>query len=89
MGNDRSNMKWLVNVVSFILFVVLGLTGLVNWWILPRGNAASSSFLISTRHFLREMHEWAALLFIICIVIHILLHQPYIRTNLKKYGLIK
>ena len=82
-------MKWLVNVISFVLFVVLGLTGLVNWWILPRGNATSSSFLISTRHFLREIHEWAALLFIIGIVIHILLHQPYIRANLKKYGLLK
>lgn len=89
MGNDRSNMRWAVNVISCILFVILGLTGLLNWWVLPRGGSLSSGFWISTRHFMRDVHEWAALLFMICIVVHLLLHMPYIKANLKKQGWIQ
>jgi hypothetical protein len=45
--------------------------------------------LVSLRHFFIAMHEWTALIFIIVIVVHIILHWPYIKTNLLKYGIIK
>lgn len=89
MENNPSNTRWVVNVTSFILFAVLALTGLINWWLLPRGGGSSGGFLITLRHFLRDIHEWTALLFILCLVIHLALHIPYIKTNLKKYGWMK
>lgn len=72
-----------------MLFLVLGLTGLINWWVLPRGGGSNGGFQGSTRQFLRDVHEWSALLFIICILIHLILHLPYIKSNLKKYGVMK
>jgi len=80
---------WIVNVISFILFSLLGLTGLINWLILPPGDGPRRGLGRSVRHFLVEVHEWTALLFMIVIVVHIVLHWSYIRTNLRKHGIVK
>ena len=84
MTNTRTLKLWIVNVVSFILFSLLGITGLINWLILPRGYGNREGFLASLRHFLIEVHDWTALLFIIVVVVHIVLHWGYIRTHLKQ-----
>jgi hypothetical protein len=73
MSNGRSSKLWIVNVISFILFIVLFSTGLLNWLVLPRGYEARGSFSVSLRHFFIALHEWAALIFIVvmgCIDIH-------------------
>ena len=89
MSNGRSSKLWIVNVISFILFIILGSTGLLNWLVLPRGYEARGSFLVSLRHFFIAFHEWAALIFMIVVAVHIVLHWPYIKSNLKKYGFMK
>ena len=89
MSNGRSSKIWIVNVISFLLFIVLCSTGLLNWLVLPRGYEARGSFLVSLRHFFIAFHEWAALIFIIVIAVHIVLHWQYIKSNLKKYGIMK
>lgn len=85
----KTTHLWLINMVSFVLFVVLSLTGLINWLVLPKGYEAKGSFLITLRHFLVEIHEWAALAFMVTIAIHIFLHWGYVKTNLKKSGILK
>lgn len=87
MSGNRSNQLWLVNIIAFILFSVLGITGLINWLILPRG-PGSGGFLISVRHFLRYVHEWIALIFIVTVAVHLVLHWRYIKSNLKRTGII-
>ncbi len=89
MPKDKAVKLWLVNTVSFILFSILTLTGLTNWLLLPKGYQAKGGFLISLRHFLREIHEWTALLFILIVLVHLVLHWAYIQSNLKKYGIMK
>ena len=89
MSNGRSSKLWIVNVISFILFIILCSTGLINWLALPKGYEARGSFLVSLRHFFIAFHEWAALVFMIVIAVHIVLHWPYIKSNLKKYGIMK
>ena len=89
MSNGRSSKLWVVNVISFLLFIVLCITGLLNWLVLPKGYEARGSFLVSLRHFFIAFHEWAALIFMIVVTVHIVLHWPYIKSNLKKYGIIK
>jgi hypothetical protein len=89
MSNGRSSKLWIVNVISFVLFVILCSTGLLNWLVLPRGYEARGSFLVSLRHFFIALHEWTALIFIIVVAIHIILHWSYIKSNLKKYGIMK
>ena len=89
MPNGKSSKLWIVNVISFVLFVILGATGLLNWLVLPKGYEGRGSFLVSLRHFLIEVHEWAALLFLIVIGVHVILHWPYVKSNLKKLGILK
>ena len=89
MSNGRSSKLWIVNVISFLLFIVLCITGLLNWLVLPKGYEARGSFLVSLRHFFIAFHEWAALIFMIVVAVHIVLHWPYIKSNLNKYGIIK
>jgi hypothetical protein len=89
MSKRRSSKLWIVNVMSFFLFIFLCSTGLLNWLILPRGYEARGSFLISLRHLLIVFHEWAALIFMIVVGVHIVLHWPYIKSNLKKYDMMK
>ena len=73
-------------MISFTLFVVLAGTGLLDWLVLPRGYNARSGLLVSLRHFCVAVHEWAALAFMIVVVVHILLHWPYVKTHLVKHG---
>ena len=89
MNSNKAVKLWTINVLSFILFIFLSITGLLNWLVLPRGYEARGSVLISVRHFLTTIHEWTALIFIITIAIHIVLHWKYIRSNLKKYKIMK
>lgn len=85
MANDRAAKIWGVSVISFILLVILALTGLVNWFLLPRGYAAAGSALATLRHFLRDLHAWTAVLFMISMLIHWALHWNYIQAGLKRY----
>jgi cytochrome b subunit of formate dehydrogenase len=89
MSNGRSSKLWIVNVISFILFIILFSTGLLNWLVLPRGYEARGSFSVSLRHFFIALHEWTALIFMVVIAVHIVLHWTYIKSNLKKYGILK
>jgi len=43
MTNKKTFKLWLTNVVSFVLFSVLGITGLINWLVLPKGYEATGS----------------------------------------------
>ena len=74
---------WIVNVVSFFLFSLLGVTGLLNWLIVPWGRVQGAGFSVSLRHFLVTIHEWTALLFMITIGVHVSLHWSYIKNMLE------
>jgi len=89
MSSERSSKLWIVNLISFILFIILCSTGLLNWLVLPRGYQVRGSFLASLRHFFIAIHEWVALIFMVVVAVHIVLHWAYIKSNFKKYGIIK
>ena len=83
MPNKKESKRWTVNVISFVLLAILLTTGLINWLILPRGHGGDGGIFVSLRHFLMAIHEWTAILFLITIAVHLLLHKSYIQANLK------
>ena len=89
MSMNKSAQRWFVNIISFILFTILALTGLINWLFVPRGGGGEGGVPVLLRHFLRDVHEWTALMFIIMTLIHLALHWTYIKSNLQKYGITK
>ena len=88
MSMNKAEKLWIVNIISFVLLSILTLTGLVNWLILPRGGGSEGGFTVLLRHFLRQVHEWTALMFIIIILVHLVLHWTHIKSNLQKYGIL-
>ena len=89
MAQEKSLRLWLVNVISFVLLIVLGSTGLLNWLVLPKGYEARGSFLVSLRHFLVEFHGWTALVFLVVIAVHIYLHGSFVKAQLRKTRNVK
>jgi hypothetical protein len=85
MTNKRTFRLWIINVISFTLFILLSITGLINWLILPKGYGVRTECLGSLRHFFIEVHQWTALAFVIIIAVHVILHWGYIKTNIRKY----
>jgi hypothetical protein len=83
-GRNRGEARWKINLVSFALLCLLTLTGLTNWLILPRGYEARGGFWSPIRHFFVGVHEWAALLFIAVVAVHIQMHWAYVKANLNK-----
>ena len=76
----KSVVRWIVNVVAFVVFAFQALSG-VFAWLLPRGG--------SLRHGLHELHLVAGVLLVVVVAVHLALHWAYILENLKKYGLLK
>ena len=89
MSMNKAAKLWFVNIISFGLLSILTLTGLINWWFIPRGGGAEGGFAVLLRHFLRQVHEWTALMFIVMILIHLALHWTHIKSNLHAYGILK
>jgi hypothetical protein len=81
----KLSRHWIVNLISFFLFSLLSVTGLINWLLLPRGYGSRAGFLISLRHSFVTVHEWTALLFMIVIGVHISLHWAYVKKTLDRY----
>ena len=80
----RRDLLWLVNVLSFVLLVILALTGLINWFAVPHRGGPPGEGLAVFRHLVREIHLWTAVFFMVTTAVHIGLHWSYVRTNLKK-----
>lgn len=87
--NNKAATLWWINIMMALLVFILAVTGLLNWWVIPKGYAIRGSFLISVRHIFLQVHQWAALLFIFILALHLYLHWSYVITNLKKYGFLK
>ena len=85
MDMKKKDLLWYVGSAMFVLFSVLGLTGLTNWLLIPRGSELEPGFSLSLRHFFRDVHEWMGLFFIILVLVHLWLHKDYIVNNWKTY----
>ena len=72
-----------IDVLSFICFITLFLTGLLIHFILPPGSHGDS-FLGLTRHEWGDIHFWLALIFTVVILFHLILHISWIKASLFK-----
>jgi thiosulfate reductase cytochrome b subunit len=73
--------RWRAQVLLMLTIAVLAVTGLINW-LLPTG-----STLRSFRHFIRWIHEAAALGFVTFLGAHLYFQWDAIRRNLRRFGL--
>jgi len=72
--------RWRAQVLLMLAIAVLAVTGLINW-LLPAGPT-----LRSLRHFIRWIHEAAALGFVTFLGVHLYMQWEAIRRNLRRFG---
>jgi len=80
---EKPKIKFLVDILLFIDFIIISVSGFVLFKILPRGSGKiSKSFL-----FLREtwilIHDWTALILVILVIVHLVLNINFIKYMIK------
>ncbi len=81
----KKDRLWYTSIGMFVLFTILGFTGLLKWLFFNGGyDAGSHTFSSAGRHYLCNIHGWAGFLFTILVAFHIFLHWDYIKLKLKK-----
>ncbi len=92
----RGTLNFIIDLVSFINFVCLALTGFVMKYILPPGSGGLGhgfrggrepgqikELLSMTRHEWGYIHFYLALLFVALMALHIVLHWSWIKSYFK------
>lgn len=92
----KNTPNFIVDLVSFIVLLCIFFTGVIMKYILPpgsggrgygyRGGAEADrvrQFISMTRHEWGSVHFYLAILFIILMIVHIVLHWNWIKNYLK------
>lgn len=92
----RSSLNFIVDLVGFVVLLGMVITGLIMMYVLPpgtgcggqgwrggRGEEAARTLLSLGRHDWGKIHYVLALLFIVLMTAHILLHWEWIKNYFK------
>lgn len=79
----RSDVNFIVDALGFISFVFLTSTGVILYYILPAGIGRSSTIWTLDRHEWGSIHFYIALIFLIILSLHVVLHWKWIVCMLK------
>ena len=76
----KIKLNYFIDLLSAISFLVVALTGLVIFFFLPGGarRGGYQEFLGVTKLVYVEIHNWAGMLFLILVIIHVVLHWQWI-----------
>ncbi len=80
--------KLIVDLLMFIDFIIIALSGFVLWIMLPSGSGAgkfgSESALGLLRHEWISMHNLTSVVLIVLLIIHLILNRRWISYMLKR-----
>jgi len=80
---DRNKIKFLVDLLMFISFIILSISGFILWLVLPRGSGKIGAGFILLREEWLSIHAWLSVLLIILIFIHLLLNWCWVKVMFK------
>ena len=70
----------IIDLLSFVCMLLLLFTGIIMYYVLPPGSHGDA-FWGFTRHEWGDLHFWAAVIFSLLILYHLLLHLPWIKAS--------
>lgn len=93
----RTTLNFIVDLISFVDLLLLAVTGAIMKWVLPPGSGGGHGYgfrrgrdpgevkalLGLDRHDWGDIHFVLALLFLILILLHLILHWTWIKTCTK------
>ena len=80
---SKSTTNFVVDAVAFAAFVLLGTTGAITRYVLPPGTGHFSSLWGLDRHDWGGVHFWIAVVFLITLALHLVLHWRWITCTVK------
>lgn len=82
---NSNKLNFLVDFLAFISFLILAKTGLIIFFFLPGGvkQGRYQEFFGITKSIYSTVHDWAGIIFIILVIIHIVLHWRWIICNIN------
>lgn len=83
----KNKLNPLVDFLTAICFLILAKTGLIIFLFFPEGvmRGGYQKFFGITKKTYAEIHNWAGMIFIILIFLHVILHWNWIINTLKNY----
>lgn len=75
---NKNKIKFIVDFLMFLDFLILAISGFILWFILPKG----SGKLVNSFLFFREdwllIHDYASVIVVILILVHLVLNWRWI-----------
>jgi cytochrome b subunit of formate dehydrogenase len=83
----KTRYNSLVNFLTAICFLVIAKTGLIIFFFLPEGvrRGGYQEFFGIAKKVYVDIHNWAGIVFIILITLHIILHWGWIVNTVKDF----
>jgi len=78
---DFNKKKYYLDIVMFVSFLVSALSGLVLFFILPKGTGSDS--FIFLRYEWIEIHNWSSFALIFIVLIHLIFNFGWIKAMTK------
>ena len=78
-----SKKNFIVDIFAFICFVFLISTGIILYYSLPKGSGHSNTIWNLDRHEWGNIHFWIAVLFLLILALHFVLHWKWIVSLTK------
>ena len=76
----KLKINYLVDFLALVSFAITALSGLVIKFFMPSGirQGRLQEFLGIQKGIWSEIHDWAGILLIVCVIIHLILHWNWI-----------
>jgi hypothetical protein len=82
----KTKFNFWFDVTIFITFAVTAIIGLMLWLIIPSGRGSGwLVFFGLTRHQWVDIHNWVGLAMLIGVILHLVLHLPWITCAIKRF----
>ena len=82
---NRNKLNFIVDFLAFISFLVVAKTGLIIFFFLPSGvrQGRYQEFFGIAKSTYSVIHDWAGIIMIVLVLIHLILHWRWIVCNFK------
>ncbi|MFC2125813.1 DUF4405 domain-containing protein [Bacteroidota bacterium] len=82
----KSSLNLLVDILSYVSFVLLATTGFLMYFVLPSGTGFRYQVWGLDRHQWGDVHFWASIFFLATILLHLILHWRWIWIMIRGKG---
>ena len=84
---DRPKLNYIVDFFAFVSFLITAVTGLVIFVFLPSGvrQGRLQEFAGISKGTWGFLHDWAGILLIILVMVHLVLHREWIAGMTKNF----